>query len=69
MQMTTQRPYSSSLRTLLSINLSYVLLLIPPLTRLNTPYPATAYLTGFLRQQNIAATQGDLGLDLVLEFF
>ncbi|MBL7943971.1 MAG: radical SAM protein, partial [Flavobacteriales bacterium] len=45
------------------------LLLIPPLTQLNTPYPATAYLTGFLRQQGIAVRQGDLGLDLVLEVF
>ena len=26
-----------------------VLLLTPPMTQLNTPYPATAYLTGFLR--------------------
>ncbi len=46
-----------------------VLLLIPPLTQLNTPYPATAYLSGFLTQQNISNTQGDLGLDLVLEIF
>ncbi len=34
-----------------------VLLLTPPMTQLNTPYPATAYLTGFLR-----AHAGDLGL-------
>jgi radical SAM superfamily enzyme YgiQ (UPF0313 family) len=46
-----------------------ILLFIPPLTQLNTPYPATAYLTGFLRQQGISCTQGDLGLDLVLELF
>ena len=26
-----------------------VLALIPPMTQLNTPYPSTAYLTGFLR--------------------
>jgi hypothetical protein len=26
-----------------------VLSLIPPMTQLNTPYPSTAYLTGFLR--------------------
>ncbi len=49
--------------------MSEVLLLIPPLTQLNTPYPATAYLSGFLNQQNISNTQGDLGLDLVLEVF
>lgn len=46
-----------------------VLLLIPPLTQLNTPYPATAYLTGFLADQRIDVRQGDLGLDLVLEVF
>ncbi len=49
--------------------MSEVLLLIPPLTQLNTPYPATAYLKGFLDQQGIASTQGDLGLDMVLELF
>ncbi len=49
--------------------MSNVLLLIPPLTQLNTPYPATAYLTGFLRSKNISVQQGDLGLDLVLRVF
>ncbi|MFN0047814.1 MAG: B12-binding domain-containing radical SAM protein [Cytophagales bacterium] len=46
-----------------------ILLFIPPLTQLNTPYPATAYLSGFLKQQGIKSTQADLGLDLVLEIF
>ncbi len=46
-----------------------ILLFTPPLTQLNTPYPATAYLTGFLRQQGYDSRQGDLGLDLVLEMF
>lgn len=49
--------------------MSDVLLLIPPLTQLNTPYPATAYLTGFLKGQDIAVKQGDLGLDMVLAVF
>jgi len=49
--------------------MSGILLLIPPLTQLNTPYPATAYLTGYLRQEAIECRQGDLGLDLVLELF
>ena len=31
-----------------------VLSLIPPMTQLNTPYPSTAYLTGFLRSRGIA---------------
>ena len=36
------------------------------MTQLNTPYPSTAYLTGFLRSQKIHATQVDLALQLVL---
>ena len=43
-----------------------VLSVIPPMTQLNTPYPSTAYLTGFLRQQGIEAVQEDLALALVL---
>lgn len=49
--------------------MSDVLLLIPPLTQLNTPYPSTAYLTGFLKGQGIDVKQGDLGLDMVLAIF
>ncbi|MBB6461425.1 B12-binding domain-containing radical SAM protein [Flammeovirga kamogawensis] len=45
------------------------LLVTPPLTQLNTPYPATAYLKGFLREKNIPAYQVDLGLELVLKIF
>ena len=40
-----------------SQRLMHVLLLTPPMTQLNTPYPATAYLMGFLRQH---ATRLDL---------
>lgn len=43
-----------------------VLALIPPMTQLNTPYPSTAYLTGFLRTRGFAADQADLALELVL---
>ncbi len=39
------------------------------MTQLNTPYPSTAYLTGFLRSRGIAAVQVDLALALVLELF
>jgi len=46
-----------------------VLSLIPPMTQLNTPYPSTAYLTGFLRSRDIDAVQEDLALALVLSFF
>ena len=46
-----------------------VLSLIPPMTQLNTPYPSTAYLTGFLRSRGISAEQDDIALKLVLELF
>jgi hypothetical protein len=46
-----------------------VLSVIPPMTQLNTPYPSTAYLTGFLRAQGVDARQEDLALALVLELF
>jgi radical SAM superfamily enzyme YgiQ (UPF0313 family) len=46
-----------------------VLSIIPPMTQLNTPYPSTAYLTGFLRERGVDAVQADLALALVLELF
>ena len=39
------------------------------MTQLNTPYPSTAYLTGFLRSQGVDAVQEDLALALVLALF
>jgi hypothetical protein len=39
------------------------------MTQLNTPYPSTAYLTGFLRSQGVDSVQEDLALALVLGFF
>ena len=47
----------------------HILSVIPPMTQLNTPYPSTAYLTGFLRSRGIAAVQEDLALALVLRLF
>ncbi len=44
-----------------------VLSVIPPMTQLNTPYPSTAYLTGFLRSRGVDAVQEDLALALVLK--
>ena len=46
-----------------------VLSVIPPMTQPNTPYPSTAYLTGFLRSRGVAAVQEDLALALVLALF
>jgi radical SAM superfamily enzyme YgiQ (UPF0313 family) len=49
--------------------LTDALLLTPPFTQLNTPYPATAYLKGFLNTKNICAHQMDLGIEVILELF
>jgi radical SAM superfamily enzyme YgiQ (UPF0313 family) len=51
------------------MNLPTVLLLIPPLTQLNTPYPSTAYLTGFLESRGLLCEQADLGIEMVLRLF
>lgn len=45
------------------------LLLIPPLTQLNTPYPSTAYITGFLNARGYAVAQADVGIETVLALF
>ncbi len=44
-------------------------LLTPPFTQLNTPYPATAYLKGFLNTRNITAFQADLGIETTVALF
>ncbi len=46
-----------------------VFLITPPFTQLNTPYPATAYIKGFLNTKNISATQADLGIEVILRLF
>ncbi len=46
-----------------------VFLITPPFTQLNTPYPATAYLKGFLNTKQIAARQADLGIEVILALF
>ncbi len=45
------------------------LLITPPFTQLNTPYPATAYLKGFLNTKGWSAFQMDLGIEVILELF
>lgn len=44
-------------------------LITPPFTQLNTPYPATAYIKGFLNTKNIESVQADLGIEVILELF
>src|SRR6187402_857475 len=46
-----------------------ILLITPPFTQLNTPYPATAYLKGFLNTKSIPSFQMDLGIEVILELF
>lgn len=41
----------------------------PPFTQLNTPYPATAYIKGFLNTLNIDSYQADLGIEVILQLF
>jgi radical SAM superfamily enzyme YgiQ (UPF0313 family) len=46
-----------------------IFLITPPFTQLNTPYPATAYLKGFLNTKNISSYQADLGIEVILKLF
>ncbi|QHT65565.1 radical SAM protein [Rhodocytophaga rosea] len=46
-----------------------ILLITPPLTQINTPYPATAYIKGFLGQKGFEVVQADLGIELILRLF
>ncbi len=53
----------------MSIILKDILLITPPFTQLNTPYPATAYLKGFLNTKVISSYQMDLGIEVIIELF
>ena len=46
-----------------------ILLVTPPLTQLNTPYPATCQLMGFLRSQGLESEQMDLSIELIQKLF
>ncbi|MCX6294324.1 MAG: radical SAM protein, partial [Sphingobacteriales bacterium] len=46
-----------------------IYLITPPFTQLNTPYPATAYLKGFLNTKGISSYQSDLGIEVTLKIF
>ncbi len=48
---------------------STVYLITPPFTQLNTPYPATAYLKGFLNTKGITSFQSDLGIEVTVKIF
>ena len=44
-----------------------ILLITPPLLQLNTPYPATAYLKGFLSDKGYSVDHADLGIETFTE--
>ena len=46
-----------------------LLLVLPPLAQMNSPYPSTAYLAGYLRPKGYDVDQVDLSLELLLELF
>jgi hypothetical protein len=57
-------------RALKSFHLSAtIFILTPPFTQLNTPYPASAYIKGFLNTLNVSAFQADLGIEVILNLF
>ena len=45
------------------------LLITPPFSQLNTPYPATAYLKGFLDEKDVLVSQCDLSIELFSKVF
>jgi radical SAM superfamily enzyme YgiQ (UPF0313 family) len=46
-----------------------ILLIIPPFTQLNTAYPATAYLKGYVQTLGYKAHQADLSIEVILALF
>ncbi|GGG56739.1 B12-binding domain-containing radical SAM protein [Bizionia arctica] len=48
---------------------SKILFITPPFTQLNTAYPATAYLKGFLEEKEISVSHCDLSIELFTAIF
>ena len=48
---------------------SKLLLVTPPFTQLNTAYPATAYLKGFLEEHDVSVSHCDLSIELFTSVF
>lgn len=46
-----------------------LLLITPPFTQLNTAYPATAYLKGFLEEHDVSVSHCDLSIELFTTIF
>jgi radical SAM superfamily enzyme YgiQ (UPF0313 family) len=51
------------------MSMQKILLITPPFTQLNTPYPATPYLKGFLKLRGYDVLQADLGIELINTIF
>lgn len=47
----------------------HVLLVTPPFTQINTPYPATQYIKGYLNTLGVSSFQSDLSLETILQLF
>ena len=45
------------------------LLITPPFTQLNTPYPASPYLKGFLKLHGYDVFQADLSIEVINAIF
>ncbi len=48
---------------------SKTLLITPPFVQVNTPYPGTSFLTGYLRGKGFDVLQRDVGLEVALRLF
>lgn len=48
---------------------SKILLITPPFTQLNTAYPATSYLKGFLEEKELSVSHCDLSIELFTSVF
>ena len=46
-----------------------LLLVTPPFSQLNTAYPATAYIKGFLESKEVSAAHFDLSIELFTSIF
>jgi hypothetical protein len=46
-----------------------ILLITPPFSQVNTPYPATAFLKGFLQSRDIPSRQADIGIEVISLLF
>ena len=46
-----------------------ILFITPPFTQLNTAYPASAYLKGFLEEHKVSISHCDLSIELFTSIF